>query len=156
MHRSTPAQHCMGRLSLSQPPARVDLPAMPRDQDLQPPTRVDLPTPPKAQHLQPLSHGEPARLHHKLTMEDIRPSSICISMGVNSLGSMCQLVWPLLAATNTTRMGPPGWLMVLLERLRSQGPQLMMGPYGPPPAYGDPLHSHQRLDLRPRFSSRSR
>jgi hypothetical protein len=77
----------------------------------------------RGQQLQPLPRGEPARLHHKLTMEDVRPGNIRMSMEDNSMRSMCQLIKPLLAATNTTRLGPPGWLMVLLERLRLQGPQ---------------------------------
>jgi hypothetical protein len=106
-----------------QPPARVDLSAMPRDQDLQPPARVDPRTMPRGQYLQQLPRVEPARLHHKLNMEDIRPGNIRMSMEGNNLGSMCQLVWPLLVATNTTRLGPPGWLLVLLEQLRLQVPQ---------------------------------
>jgi hypothetical protein len=71
---------------------------MSRGQDVQPLPMVDLPTTPRGQHLQPLPHGEPVRLHHKLTMEDIRPGNTRMSMGDNSLGSMCQLVWPLLAS----------------------------------------------------------
>jgi hypothetical protein len=85
--------------------------------------RVDLPTTPKGQYRQPLPHGEPVRLHHKLTMEDIRPGNTRMSMEDTSLGSMCQLVWPLLATTITTRLGPPRWPVVLLVRLRLQRPQ---------------------------------
>jgi hypothetical protein len=123
LNRSTPPQHCMGRLSLLQPPLRVDLPTMFRGQYLQPLPRVDLPTMPRGQRLQPPPRGKPVKLLHKLTMEDVRPGNTRMSMEHSSRGSTCQLVWPLLVATITIRLGPPGWLVVLPERLRLLEPQ---------------------------------
>jgi hypothetical protein len=48
--------------------------------------RVDLPTMPRGQRLQPPPHGEPVRLHHTLTMEDIRPGNTHMSIGEQQPG----------------------------------------------------------------------